>query len=88
MTWSQGDIPGIKPQVTVHKLLTDLDHSLVRQKKRKFALEHLKVIEEEMAKLVKANIIRESHYLYWLANVVIVSKKGRSREYVLTLRPR
>ena len=28
--WSRGDVPGIDPHVTVHKLFTDLDHSIVR----------------------------------------------------------
>ena len=55
--WSQGDVLGIDPQVAVHKLFTDPDHPLVRQK-RKFAPEHLKVIEEEVAKLIKANVIK------------------------------
>ena len=32
--WSQGDIPGIDPQVAIHKLFTNLDHSPVRQKRR------------------------------------------------------
>ena len=27
--WSQGDIPSIDPQVTVHRLFTDPDHPLV-----------------------------------------------------------
>ena len=55
--WSQGDVLGIDPQVAVHKLFTDPDHPLVRQK-RKFAPERLKVIEEEVAKLIKANVIK------------------------------
>ena len=29
-TWSQGDIPGIDPQVSAHKLFTNPDYSLVR----------------------------------------------------------
>ena len=60
--WSQGDVPGIDPHVTVHKLFTDPAHPLVCQKRIKFAPERLKVIEEEMANLIKANAIRESHY--------------------------
>ena len=61
--WSQGDVPSINPQVVVHKLFTDLGHSLVRQKRRKFTPEYLKVIEDEVVKLIRANVIRESHYL-------------------------
>ena len=50
-----------------------------------FAPKCLKVIEEEVAKLIKANVIRKSHYLDWLANVVVAPQKGGNREYVLTL---
>ena len=42
--WSQGDVPRIDHQVTIHKLFTDPDHPLVCQKRRKFSLEHLNVI--------------------------------------------
>ena len=74
--WSQGNVPRIDPQIAVHKLFTNPEHTLVCQKRRKFALECLKVIKEEMAKLIKANVVKESHYLDWLANVVITPKKG------------
>ena len=83
VAWSQGD----HPQVVVHKLFIDTDYSLVCQKRRKFALECLKIIEEEeVVKLIKTNVIKESHYPEWLANVVVVPKKGESGKYVLTLR--
>ena len=42
--WSQGDIPGINPQVAMHKLYTNPGHPPVRQKRRKLAPELLKVI--------------------------------------------
>ena len=61
-SWSQGDILGIDPQVAVHKLFTNPDHSPVRQKRRKFAPKCLKFIKDEMAKFIKDNVIRESHY--------------------------
>ena len=73
--WSQGDIPGIDPHMVVHKLFTDLDHPPIFQKRRKFAPKNLKVIEEEVAKLIKDNVIRESHYPEWLANIVFALKK-------------
>ncbi|GFS37189.1 hypothetical protein Acr_00g0050520 [Actinidia rufa] len=53
--WSQGDVPGIDPEVAMHKLFTKPDYSPVRQKRRKFAPERLKVIEDEISKLIKAN---------------------------------
>ncbi|GFY99328.1 hypothetical protein Acr_13g0007290 [Actinidia rufa] len=75
--WSQGDIPGIDLKVAMHKLFTNPKHSLVRQKRRKFAPERLKVIEDEVNKLTKANVVREAHYSDWLANVVVAPPKGR-----------
>ena len=83
--WSQDDVPRIDPQVAVHKLFTNPNHSLVRQKRKKFTPKRLKVIKEEVAKLIKANVIREFHYLDWLANVVVAPKKRENGEYVLTL---
>ncbi|GFS40364.1 hypothetical protein Acr_00g0068130 [Actinidia rufa] len=71
-----GDIPGIDPQVTIHRLFTNPDHPLVHQKRRKFSLERLKVVEEEVSKLIKASVIREAHYPNWLANIIVAPKKG------------
>lgn len=68
----------------MHKLFTNPEHSSICQKIRKFAPECLKVIEEEVAKLIKVNIIKEAHYPEWLANVVIAPKKGGSGECALT----
>ena len=41
----------------------------------KLALECLKIIEEEVAKLIKANVIREGHYPDWLASIVVAPQK-------------
>ena len=41
------------------------------------------IIEKKVAKLIKADVIRESHYLDWLANVIVTPKKGgKWRVYV------
>ena len=81
--WSLGNVPRINLQVSVHKLFTDPDQPLIRQKRRKFAPKCMKVIEEEVAKLIKANAIRETHYPDWLANVVVAPKKEKSGKCVL-----
>ena len=49
---------------------------MVRQKRRKFASKCLKVIEDEVSKLIKAGVIRKFHYSDWLVNVVVAPKKG------------
>ena len=67
----------------MHKLYTNPGHPPVRQKRRKFAPERLRVIDEEVTKLVKAKVIKEAHYPEWLANVVVAPKKGGSGEYAL-----
>ena len=74
--WSQGDVPGIDPQVAMHKLQVNTANPPVRQKRRKFAPERLRVIDEEVAKLIRAKVIKEAHYPEWLANVVVAPKKG------------
>ncbi|GFZ19883.1 hypothetical protein Acr_28g0005880 [Actinidia rufa] len=79
--WSQGDVPGIDPEVAMHKLFTKPEYSPVLQKRRKFAPERLKVIEDEISKLIRANIVREAYYPDWLANVVVAPKKGGSGGY-------
>ncbi|GFS41652.1 hypothetical protein Acr_00g0075570 [Actinidia rufa] len=81
--WSQGDVPGIDPEIAMHKLFTNPKYSPIRQKRRKFAPERLKVIEDEVSKLIRANVVREAHYPDWLANVVVAPKKGgKWRVYV------
>ncbi|GFY92627.1 arginase [Actinidia rufa] len=44
----KSDILGIDPKIAVHKLFTDPKYSPIRQKRRKFAPERLKVIEDEI----------------------------------------
>lgn len=70
--WSIDDIVGISLEVITHKLEVDLAYLPIRQKKRKFALERNKIINEEVEKLKQNGFIREVHYRNWLANVVVV----------------
>ena len=74
--WSHKDMTGIDPDIAVHKLQVDPDHPPVKQKRRKFAPERNKVINEEVQKLLDIGSIREVHYPDWLANVVVVQKKN------------
>nr|GEW44481.1 transposon Ty3-I Gag-Pol polyprotein [Tanacetum cinerariifolium] len=50
----------------------------VRQKKRSQASERNKAIQEEVKKLMEADIIKEVHYPNWLANPVMVKKYDNS----------
>ena len=57
-----------------HRLNVNPSFKPVKQKRRSFALERQKVINEEVGKLLQAKEIREVEYLKWLANVVLVKK--------------
>ncbi|KAK0594549.1 hypothetical protein LWI29_017364 [Acer saccharum] len=67
---------GIDPEVMVHRLQVDPDHQPVKQKRRKFAPERNKVINEEIQKLFDIGSVREVKYPDWLANVIVVKKKN------------
>ena len=74
--WSHEDMTGISPKVIVHQLNVDLSFKAVRQKRRKFAPERNKIINDEVDKLLKIGSVREVQYPDWLANVVVVPKKN------------
>nr|XP_017227831.1 PREDICTED: uncharacterized protein LOC108203420 [Daucus carota subsp. sativus] len=72
--WSPDDIPGLDESLEMHSLDVDPKKKPVKQKRRNFAPERQKAIDEEVGKLMKADIICEIKYLEWLANVVMVKK--------------
>ena len=49
--WSHEDMPGIDPEVIVHKLQVDPLHQPIRHKRRKFAPERDEIINEEVKNL-------------------------------------
>ena len=51
----------------------------VRQKVRRFHLDHYKIIQTEVDNLLRPGFIKEVKYPEWLANVVVVPKKGGKR---------
>ena len=72
--WKQADMSGIDPTVITHKLNTNPSFKPIKQKRRSFAPERQKAINEEVDKLLQAGAIREVEYPEWLANVVLVKK--------------
>ena len=72
--WKQEDMGGIDPAVITHKLNVAPSFKPVKQKRRSFAPERQKTINEEVGKILQAQNIREVDYPYWLANVVLVKK--------------
>ena len=72
--WKQTDMGGIDPTVITHWLNANPSFKPVKQKRRSFAPERQKSINEEVGKLLQAGAIREVEYPEWLANVVLVKK--------------
>ena len=67
---------GINPTVASHKLNIIPLAILIRQKVRHFHPERHQIIQMEVENLLRVSFIREVMYPEWLANVVVVPKKG------------
>ena len=73
---THSDMAGINPVHASHKLNVIPFAKLVRQKVRRFHLNSLQVIQAKVDNILKVRFIREIKYPEWLANVVVVPKKG------------
>ena len=81
--WKQADMGGIDPIIITHRLNVSPSFKPVKQKRRSFASERQKAINEEVDKLLKGRAIREVEYPEWLANVILVKKEnGKWRLYI------
>ncbi|GJZ91538.1 reverse transcriptase domain-containing protein [Tanacetum coccineum] len=65
---------GVPRSIAEHRLNVREGCQPIRQKRRGQAPDRNKAIQEEVAKLVEAEIIREVHYHDWLSNPVMVKK--------------
>ena len=74
--WCHSDMIRINPTVASHKLNIIPAARLVRQKVRSFHPDHHQIIQMEVDNLMRASFIKEVKYPEWLANVVVVPKKG------------
>ena len=81
--WKQADMGGINPTIITHRLNVSPSFKPVKQKRRSFAPERKKAINEEVGKLLQAGAIKEVEYPEWLANVVLIKKaNGKWRLYI------
>ena len=74
--WNHSDMIGINPMLASHKLNIIPAAKPVRHKVRHFHLDRHHIIKTEVDNLLRAGFIREVKYPAWLANVVMVPKKG------------
>ncbi|GJV50674.1 reverse transcriptase domain-containing protein [Tanacetum coccineum] len=76
--WIPADMTGVPRYAAEHRLNVREGCSPIRQKKRGQAPERNKAIQEEVEKLVDAEIMKEVHYHNWLSNPVMVKKHDGS----------
>ena len=67
---------GIDPTLASHKLNLIATAKPIRQKVRRFHSYRHQIIQTKVDNLLSARFIREVKYPEWLANVVVVPKKG------------
>ena len=75
-SWTHEDMPGISPVHASHKLNVTPSAKRIRQKVRRFHPDRHLVIQSEVDNLLQSGFIRTVKYPEWLANVVVVPKKG------------
>ena len=74
--WDPYDVPGVNPEFIVHKLNVDPSYPPKKQKPKRSAKDLVEAIRQEVEKLKKAGAIKETFFLEWLANTVVVRKKN------------
>jgi hypothetical protein len=74
--WSPSDMPGIPWDVAEHSLDIRAGARPVKQPLRRFDEEKRRAIGEEIHKLMVAGFIKEVFHPEWLANPMLVKKKG------------
>ena len=74
--WGYQDMPGLDPNMAVHKLSISKEKHPTKQAQRHYRPELVVQIKDEIDKLINAGFIREVYYPKWLANIVPVKKKN------------
>jgi hypothetical protein len=74
--WSPSDMPGIPRDVAEHSLDIRAGARPAKQPLRRFNKEKRRAIGEEIHKLMAAGFIKEVFHPEWLANPVLMRKKG------------
>ena len=74
--WSPSDMPGIPRDVAEYSLDIQAGARPVKQHLRRFNEEKRRAIGEEIHKLMAAGFIKQVFHPEWLANPMLVKKKG------------
>lgn len=72
--WTPKEMPGLDESVAIHKLNVHPSAKPKIQKRRNLAPERQRAVDEEIDKMLDADLICEVTYPDWVANVVLVKK--------------
>ncbi|KAL2320635.1 hypothetical protein Fmac_029604 [Flemingia macrophylla] len=79
-TWEYNEMPGLDRKLVEHRLPILPGKKAIKQNPRRFALNVMDKIKEEIERLLKAKFIRTSRYAEWLSNIVpVIKKNGKMR---------
>ena len=74
--WDYHEMPGLSRNLVEHRLPMKQGCRPMKQSPRRFVLEVVLKIKDEVEKLLKVKFIRTTRYVDWLSNVVPVVKKN------------
>jgi len=69
-------MPGLDPQVAMHRLNINPNANPVKQQQRRFRPEIIEAIQSEVKKLIDFDYIRVEQHPDWVTNIVPVTKKN------------
>ena len=69
-------MPGLDPQIAMHRLNIKTDVKSVKQQRRQFHPDVMEAIEADVHKLIECGFIQEEQHSDWIANIVPILKKN------------
>jgi len=67
--WSYEDLPGLNPEIAMHRLNIKPDAKPVKQHQRLIPPRIMEAIEAEVHKLIECGFIRKEQHPDWVANI-------------------
>ena len=74
--WTLADIKGISPQICIHRILLEDDAKPTREAQRRLHPPMMKVVQDEIIKLLDCGVIYPISDSKWIAPIHVVPKKS------------
>ena len=77
-------MPGLDPQLSMHRLNIKPDAKLIKQLQQRFRSDIIETIKTEVHKLIECSFIREEQHPNWVANLYLCLRRTGRLEFALT----